>query len=546
MIRYLFAYVPLLIFAIFCLVYASAEGCDGSGAAPNDGIVTVETGTKRKGRNSVPDIEIAHVKWVPEIEKNKDFFENYDLSMLELEFRASENWETYTSSKKTEYNGYYSWNVPRKPCLEYEYRIVVPFKTDSGCFATKVIKLEPANVAMIREAEFTPDAPLDVDVDSEATCANITWSKSVCAEEYEVYIENEQGDKTGQEIGNNVTQPKNSQTVTTSFANLTSCMNYRVDIYPKVKDAELGENYASDSFNTKPDANSALHLKLDDLTCTKNSATLQFYTWMAKVHCLKNFTIETCNDRNECINRRDFADIKNHDGVKYVSTSLQHCTKYFLKVQPTFRGVNIQAKEVAFVTELDDTEERITPFEVDFNPGEHDVSIVVSNVDCMSDYTLNYRLNENNEGSGSGDEWMDKKGKIDDQAITIEDLKPNSSYLVNMTGSLNGKSLSLFELKGFETLPRSKTTTAKIKVQMPLSTGEENRDTLDKVSNQNRNIQPRQDSKTRSSSQGKTSLPEKRSLNGPNNNSALKFVQLDHIVYFTVILVLHSTSNFFL
>ena len=91
MIRYLFAYVPLLVFAIFCLMYASAEECDGSGAAPNDGVLTVETGTKRKGRNSVPDIEIAHVKWVPEIEKNKDFFENYDLSMLELEFRAIES-----------------------------------------------------------------------------------------------------------------------------------------------------------------------------------------------------------------------------------------------------------------------------------------------------------------------------------------------------------------------------------------------------------------------------------------------------------------------
>ena len=546
MIRYLFAYVLLLVFALFCMMYASAEGCDGSGANPNDGVVTVETGTKRKGRNSVPDIEIAHVKWVPEIEKNRDFFENYDLSMLELEFRAGKNWETYTSSKETEYNGYYSWNVPRKPCLEYEYRIVVPFKTGSGCFATKVIKLEPANVAMIREAEFTPDAPLDVGVDSEATHANITWSKSFCAEEYNVYIENEQGEKTGQEIGNNVMQPENGQTVAISFANLTSCMNYRVDIYPKVKDAELGENYASNSFNTKPDINSALHLKLDDFTYTKSSVTLQFYTWMAKVHCLKNFTIETCNKMNECMNRRDFADIKNHDGVKYVSTGLQHCTKYFLKVQPTFRGVNIQAKEVAFVTELDDTEERITPFEADFNPGEDDVTIVVSNVDCMSDYTLNYRLNENNEGSGSGDEWMDKNGKIDDQAITIEDLKPNSSYVVSMTGSLNGKHLSLFELKEFETLPRYKTTTTKMKVSMSLLTEEENEDALDIVSNQNRNIQPRQDFETGSSSQDKTSLPEKRSLNGPSNSSALKIVQLDHIVYFTFILVLHSTYTFFL
>ena len=339
MIRYRFDYVPLLVFALFCLMYASAEECDGSGATPNDGVVTVETGTKRKGRNSVPDIEIAHVKWVPEIEKNEDFFENYDLSMLELEYRTSDNWQTYTPSKKPEYNGYYSWNVPRKPCLEYKYRIVVPSETGTGCFATKVIKLEPANVAKIREAKFTPDAPRDVGIHSEATHANITWSKSICAEEYEVYIENEQGDKTGQEIGHNVTQPENSQTVTTSFANLASCMNYRVDVHPKVKDAELGENYVSESFNTKPDANSALHLKLDDLTCTKNSATLQFYTWMANVHCLKNFTIETCINRNHCINRRDFADITNHEGVKYVSNGLQHCTQYFLKVHLKFINV---------------------------------------------------------------------------------------------------------------------------------------------------------------------------------------------------------------
>ena len=232
--------------------------------------------------------------------------------------------------------------------------------------------------------------------------------------------------------------------------------------------------------------------------------------------------------------------------MKYVSTGLQHCTKYFLKVQPTFRGVNILAKEVAFVTELDDTEERITPFEVDFKPGEDDVNIVVSNVDCMSDYTLNYRLNENIEGSGSGDEWMGKNGKIDDQAITIENLKPNSSYVVNMTGSLNGKPLSLFELKEFETLKRYKTTTTKIKVPMQLSTEEENSDALDIVSTQKSNIQPRQDYKTGTISQDKTSLPEKRSSHGPSNNSGLKFVQLDHMVYLTFILVLHSTSTFFL
>ena len=162
MIRYLFASAALLLFACLSMIYASAEKCEGSGVAPGDGTVTVEIGTKRKGRKTVSDIEIAHIKWSPKIEKNREFFEDYDLAMRELEFRTNEDWKIFTPNKKTEYNGYYSWNVPRKPCLKYEYRIVVPHKADQGSICTKAEMLQPENIDKIRESKFTPDAPIDV------------------------------------------------------------------------------------------------------------------------------------------------------------------------------------------------------------------------------------------------------------------------------------------------------------------------------------------------------------------------------------------------
>ena len=546
MIRYPFTYVAILLFACQSLIYASSDECEGSGVTPEDGTVIVETGTKRKGRRTVPDIEIAHVKWTPKIEKNKEFFENYDLSMRELEFRANGSWETYTSNKKTEYNGYYSWNVPRKPCLEYEYRIVVPHKSGQGCVGTKATKLLRENIETIRESKFTPDPPIDVVVNPDATNANITWNRSRCAEEYEVYIETEQSTTTGQEIRNTVMQPVNVETVETYFADLKSCTNYQVEIYPKVKDAELGDRFATTSFNTKPDIESASHLKLDDLTYTENSATLQFYTWMGKVHCLKNFTIETCNNKNECVNKMNFAEIKNHEGVKYVSKGLQHCTKYFLKVLPTFVGVNIKAKEAAFVTELDESKDEAKKFNVDFIPGANNVSILVSNVDCLNAYTVYYHLNDNNEGSGSEDEWIKKYVEKVDNSLSIEDLKPNSSYLVNMTGSLNGNQLSLFEMKEFKTLLRYKPTTTQIILQTSHPTDGQSAESLDIGSEQNYGILPRHNSETGSLSQGKASFKEKRSEDKPKNNFACTFKEFNRIVYFTLILTVHSISTLFL
>ena len=160
----------------------------------------------------------------------------------------------------------------------------------------------------------------------------------------------------------------------------------------------------------------------------------------------------------------------------------------------------------------------------------------------MNAYTVYYHLNDNNEGSGSEDEWIKKYVEKVDNSLSIEDLKPNSSYLVNMTGSLNGNQLSLFEMKEFKTLLRYKPTTTQIILQTSHPTDGQSTESLDIGSEQNYGILPRHNSETGSLSQGKASFKEKRSEDKPKNNFACTFKEFNRIDNFTLILTIHTIS----
>ena len=91
--------------------------------------LSIKNGERRKGRETVDDIEIAKVQWRPNLEKNQAAFEEYDLSKLELNVRKDGGeWELFKPKKKVTYLGHYTWNVPRIPCIAYEYQIKVPSK----------------------------------------------------------------------------------------------------------------------------------------------------------------------------------------------------------------------------------------------------------------------------------------------------------------------------------------------------------------------------------------------------------------------------------
>jgi len=463
--RRIVSFLILMVLSLFSLTFAD-EKCEGSGISPNGskqdtGEVTIKKGTTRKNRMVVEDIEIAKVKWSANLETNKEFFVTYDLSTLKLEFKTDGEWKSHTPTKKPEFTGYYEWNVPRIPCLRYEYQIVVSSTDGSKCFSTKAASLEPENKTTIRASRFTPDPPTDLVINTQSNHANIMWNKSACAEEYEVYVEEPQTDgqlkEDSKTFHETVNQPSgNENKAKAEFPNLKPCSNYQIEIFPKVKRAEEGNKFHTDSFYTKPDVESASYLDLNETSSTKSSVTLTFSTGMPRVNCLKNFDIQTCSSEKNCDQMQKFTGIHNHEKVKYTSDDLEHCSNYFLKVQPTYEGIDIKEKEVKVTTKFDEATVSVPTL----NPGTNDVNVVIRNTDCLESFETSYRLKGGSkEGSGSDHVWEKRLVKIDTNIINIDNLQPNSTYQMNMSGVTSGgsKKVSIFELKEFKTLSEGET-----------------------------------------------------------------------------------------
>jgi len=162
-------------------ISASHPDCEGSGGMDPDNDasrITAEQGTSRKGRrNKVSDIEKAQIRWDP------DDLGKYDLSSLKLAYRSNGEWNYNTASK---YNGHYVWSVARKPCLKYEYQVIVPLKGENGTFCTQKATLEEEDKDTIRNAhvECAKDETIEVVTNNEkSTEANDQVTNSNVGEE---------------------------------------------------------------------------------------------------------------------------------------------------------------------------------------------------------------------------------------------------------------------------------------------------------------------------------------------------------------------------
>ena len=106
-----------ILLEFFLLTFAKKE-CVNSGVWPQRDDVTVTKGTRKEKGKTVEDIKVAKIKWRPDIENNKEIFDDYDLSKLELDVRVRDGaWEIFVPQKEVKYLGYYEWNVPRIPQL---------------------------------------------------------------------------------------------------------------------------------------------------------------------------------------------------------------------------------------------------------------------------------------------------------------------------------------------------------------------------------------------------------------------------------------------
>lgn len=412
--------LSLMIIVVTSNSFANGE-CTGGGLSSGADELTSNT---NKVRNRGRTIAKAKIKWSIDLNENKKIAEMFDVSKKELQFmKEGGQWEVYTPTKPVVYTGAYTWNVPRIPCLKYTYRLVVPSKTgdtSNDCFVTRITTLPAESKERIRQAKFIPEKVANVHVGADDSNANVSWSKSLCAEEYQVYLALDDDVEVESKI-----VPENAEPQA-KFSGLSSCTNYVIDIIPNVKGVENEKTIFNHHFHTKPNIASADHLDLSDLVISKDAATLTFYNYMPKVNCLKNFTVQVCPRGKESKNDDCFEDkLEAMDvNLKYSAPNLKHCTNYTLKLTPTYEGININPKMVGFTTKFSEGEEHHS----EITESATDVKIAIDNVDCFDSYTISYRLVNN----GNNSEWEEEKGDLVTNVIVLDNLSPISTYQIRL------------------------------------------------------------------------------------------------------------------
>ena len=465
--------------------------------------LTIKNGERRKDRKTVDDIEIAKVQWMPDLEKNRVYFDDYDLSKLELSIRRNDGeWEVFKPRKKVVYLGHYTWNVPRIPCLKYDYQIKVPSKSRNEEFFCSYIKSKsPEDEETIRNSGFKPLHPSSVEINAGSKQVTFQWGKSYCAEEYDVYVaETKQEDYQHK----SVLQDENSEKANVSFSGLKSCTNYLVEIYSKVSGGETRDEYLQEKLYTEPNSNSASFLDLSDVVSNTSSVSLSFFTWMDQVNCLNNFTIETCKISN-CFQRKMLDSAVAHEEKVYSSNGLDHCTKYSIRVQPNYKEIQIKPINVMVITKLDKTAEKSNPH---FKPRETNVKIIVKNIECFESYKMRYQLVDSNNN-----DFEEVQIQNDGNPISVLNLQPNKTYMMNMTALApqDRQEYPIFELQKFKTLPKT------------LKTSETS------------NIHTNQNSKENSTDENRNRTPRHYSENSSKQNAAV----MQSIFGITLILIVH-------
>lgn len=432
--------LSLMMIAATVISFAAGECTDGGLSSGADVLESKPNKVRSRGT-----IEEAKIKWSIDLNENKKIAQLYDVSKKVLQVkREGDKWEVFSPDKPVVYTGAYTWNVPRIPCLNYTYKLVVPSKngdTSNDCFVTKTSTLPAESKERIRQAKFIPSEVENLHVAADDSNANLTWTKSLCAEEYQVYIYiDHENVNDGEE---KVQIVKNNDVAEAKFSGLDSCTNYLVDIIPAVEGVQNEKTILTKPFHTKPSPDTANNLGLSDLVTTKNSVILNFYNYMPKVNCLKKFSIQVCKKENgSSIDACSDPKIESMNGnnLKYTKDNLSHCTNHALKVTPIYDGINIEPKMVDFTTKFDENEFQYP----EIKAGISDVELRFSNMDCFYYYTIKYRLADETEQTqmeyddGMEGAWKEAEGILTSNLITVNNLSPDSHYQIKL--EVKGKS----------------------------------------------------------------------------------------------------------
>ena len=417
----------------------ASQNCSSGGLSSGTNKLTSKVDNSRKRHGTIGSIEKVKVKWEINPNERDQIAQKHDVSKKRLQIKQEDgNWEYFYPKRQVTYTGAYTWTVPRIPCLSYGYRLIVPSKggdTSENCFETDIATLPAESIERIRESKFVPSKVENINITADDSSLSLTWDKSLCAEEYHVYVltDNEDLDDRKEQYK----KIANTGLAEAKFDGLQSCTNYLAEVIPAVEGNEDEKNMITESFHTKPDSRSAEKLDLNDLSTTKNSVSLTFYNYMQSVNCLSKFDIQVCQrwDENEpafCLEPKTVE--MNANYVQYSKDNLNSCSNYTMVVTPKYDGISINPKTIAFTTKFEDKES----YETNVEAGVDDVKVKVYNIDCFTSYKISYRLmdqtlmSETKNESGVEGKWKYQTGSLDSNEIILENLTPSSRYQIKM------------------------------------------------------------------------------------------------------------------
>ena len=424
--------------------------------------VTVKVDTKRQKGVNINDLERAKIVWrrgntsKVNLQKFHDIFESYNITRMQLQIRTDATWKIFHPEPSSIYfQGFYLWTVPRVPCIQYDYRIIIPpYTLDhmdlslTKCFATRVTSLPPSSSEEMKRFSYYTEPPTDLKIDPGENSAKVTWRKSQCADRYAFYV---------QESSNNhrvfqkeiIKKTEESTLHGMIIPNLNSCRMYDIEVFSKLAGGDINKHsLTKKSFYTRPRSSSLDNLDLKDVSSGQNSILLNFLTFKCPVQCFfennATFTVETCDKYNRCVQPLDISHNNNGLGVTYEATSLKPCKKYFIKLHSTYPGLEIKPRYVPVITKFDLSSSNVT---INFQPSAKAVKFSLDKLDCIETYTASYRLAE------ADSTLMVKHGEVmGDRMIIIKNLQPNSAYKLSLYGITSSISSELMNFTVFQRL----------------------------------------------------------------------------------------------
>lgn len=440
----------------------------------------VRYGMRKRGRKHTPKVTEAEISWDPQemldnprcysvseatLHYAKTLVDEVEPSVEELDNLI---WETVSFEERKNSGKRMKWSVDVIPCFRYYFKVGVHKvnNEDGDLYESDVKILEPVNKTTILESEYTPQAPVFLQVVPEETSANLEWDASHCVHSYEFSIRKEGDDESGEYR----TISTSTKTVKVEQLALKSCTNYEASLQAHLGGDKYSEDTSSKSFSTKPTIDTSDNIKLKDPDYGIDYISFSLKApWSPGLNCLKQYRIEvcpgvsfgadsTCSNPKETIKKEITA---NNPTLETRIENLEPCTTYQLMITPIFDTIDINTMTYQFKTlppgGIIDTYEPKAPTKMQtFYTENGDVKVEWDESECVEEYKIRYGMlpinqydaEEYSEGEeynalqdcpdceGSGSE-VTKTATTN--SITLSTMEPCAKYFIELNTHYNGK-----------------------------------------------------------------------------------------------------------